>query len=115
MSDPRHVKLYEEMVRLKGELDTAKRIARERQGDIIDLTKRLDEALARVQELEVECRDRADSEQSLMKWVDEYGKALEEIQEGKGTYSLDPLTHASNTIRDMVAIATEAIEGVKDE
>ena len=36
-------------------------------------------------------------------------EALKEISEGKGRYSLDKLTHASNTIDDMKALAIEAI------
>ena len=36
-------------------------------------------------------------------------KALEEIAEGKGRYNTDPLTHASNTVEDMIALATEAL------
>lgn len=35
--------------------------------------------------------------------------ALEEIAEGKGRYSTDPLTHAENTIEDMSALAVEAL------
>ena len=37
-------------------------------------------------------------------------EALIEITEAKGTYSLDRLEHASNTIRDMVLLAEEAIK-----
>ena len=36
--------------------------------------------------------------------------ALEEIAEGKGEYDMDPLTHAGNTIREMVELATEALK-----
>ena len=35
--------------------------------------------------------------------------ALEEILEGKGAFSRDPLTHASNTIDDMKEIARKAL------
>ena len=35
--------------------------------------------------------------------------ALEKIAEGKGAFSLDPLTHASNTIDDMKALANAAL------
>jgi len=36
-------------------------------------------------------------------------EALKEISEGKGRYSLDPLTHASNTIDDMKEVAVKAL------
>jgi len=36
-------------------------------------------------------------------------EALKEISEGKGRYSLDPLTHASNTIDDMKEVAIKAL------
>ena len=39
-------------------------------------------------------------------------EALKEIAEGKGRYSLDPLTHASNTIEDMKKLATDALESL---
>ena len=40
-------------------------------------------------------------------------QALKEIAEGKGAYSLDHLTHAENTIRDMKELATEALAKVE--
>ena len=42
--------------------------------------------------------------------IDKYKEALEEISEGKGAYNMDPLTHASNTIRDMVELAKKVLE-----
>ena len=36
-------------------------------------------------------------------------KALENIKEGRGAYSRDPLTHASNTIDYMKARASTAV------
>jgi hypothetical protein len=39
--------------------------------------------------------------------------ALREISLGMGRYSLDPLTHASNTIKDMKQLALEAISKVE--
>jgi len=39
--------------------------------------------------------------------------ALEEIAKGEGAFSLDPLTHAGNTIENMKAIARAAIENAK--
>ena len=85
-------------IQVTEKLATAKRIARERQGDIIELTIRLDEALVRVQELEDVLnldRNRAMQER------DRYRKALEEI----GCTSNAPHAHR---------IATEALE-VKDD
>jgi len=38
--------------------------------------------------------------------------ALKEIAEGKGAYSEDQLTHAANTIRDMVGLANDALSAV---
>ncbi len=36
-------------------------------------------------------------------------EALKEISEGRGRYSRDELTHASNTIEDMKALAVQAL------
>jgi len=36
-------------------------------------------------------------------------EALGKIAEGKGRYSRDPLTHCSNTVEDMKALAVEAL------
>jgi hypothetical protein len=41
--------------------------------------------------------------------AERYAAALREIQEGKGKFSRDPLTHASNTIDDMKALARAAL------
>ena len=43
--------------------------------------------------------------------AEKYRKALEEIAEGRGTYSRDPLTHASNTIDEMKETARAALRG----
>ena len=42
---------------------------------------------------------------------DHYLKALEKIEKGEGPFSIDPLTHAINTIEAMKAIATDALKG----
>jgi len=36
-------------------------------------------------------------------------EALVEISKGKGAYSMDRLTHAENTIRDMIGLATDVL------
>lgn len=36
-------------------------------------------------------------------------EALKEIAEGKGRYSQDQLTHASNTIEDQIQLANDAL------
>ncbi len=41
--------------------------------------------------------------------IDALLEVLREIAEGKGAYSQDQLEHASNTIEDMKALATDAI------
>ncbi len=64
------------ITKLEDKLKTAKRIARERQGDIVELTGRLDEALSRTQELE---------------------GALEEISKRVGMYNFD-YEHDANDI-----------------
>lgn len=62
-----------------------------------------------------DCRDdgnRTTPEDLLNQWLaapDMY-KTLEEIAEGKGRYSMDKLTHASNTIDDMRALAEAMIK-----
>ena len=43
--------------------------------------------------------------------VDRYREALEEISLGKGAFSQDQLTHATNTIEDMKALAQAALAG----
>src|SRR5687767_3708649 len=40
---------------------------------------------------------------------DELVAALERIELGEGRFSRDPLTHASNCVEDMIAIAREAL------
>ena len=42
--------------------------------------------------------------------ADRYRDALEEIKLGKGAFRTDPLTHAGNTINNMVDIATESLK-----
>ena len=39
--------------------------------------------------------------------------ALRQISYGEGRYNSDQLTHAENTIEDMIALAKEALEGEK--
>jgi len=39
-------------------------------------------------------------------------KALVEIAEGRGRYSMDPLEHAGNTIEDMKGLAGDALAAV---
>jgi len=41
-------------------------------------------------------------------------KALEEIAEGKGAYSLDPFEHCQNTVEDMKELAQQAIASAKE-
>ena len=41
--------------------------------------------------------------------------ALEEIAKGEGAYSRDQLTHANNTIENMLSIAEKAIKKAKGE
>ena len=45
--------------------------------------------------------------------VNEMEAALKEIAEAKGTYSMDRLEHATNTIRDMVEIANTILKDLK--
>lgn len=47
--------------------------------------------------------------------VPEMREALQEIAKGKGRFSRDPLTHASNTIEDMKALAVGALAGVQPQ
>lgn len=48
------------------------------------------------------------------KLIAELLDALKEIEEGRGRFSCDPLTHAGNCIEDMKQIATEAIRRAKE-
>ena len=43
--------------------------------------------------------------------VDELEDALTQITYGEGRYSSDQLTHAENTIEDMIGLAEAALEG----
>ncbi len=38
-------------------------------------------------------------------------EALEEIEQGRGEFNQDPLTHASNTIKNLTSIARQALKG----
>jgi hypothetical protein len=40
-------------------------------------------------------------------------EALREIAQGKGAYSMDRMTHAENTIRDMTGLAQGALDGIE--
>ena len=44
--------------------------------------------------------------------ISELEGVLNEIAEGKGRYSMEPLEHASNTIEDMKELANDAIARV---
>jgi len=50
---------------------------------------------------------------NLDKYKYEMYEALSEISLGKGRYSLEPLTHASNTIDDMKELALEVIAKIE--
>lgn len=47
----------------------------------------------------------------LRERVERCEEALREVVKGEGRFSLDPLTHASNTIEDMRDIARRALSG----
>lgn len=51
------------------------------------------------------CQSFENPEQDIKKLIE----ALKEISLGQGRYSLDPLTHASNTIDDMKQLANDAL------
>lgn len=40
--------------------------------------------------------------------------AMKEIAKGEGAFSMDKLTHANNTIDNMMSIAKQALSQVKD-
>ena len=52
---------------------------------------------------------------SLEAKVEKMQKALEEIQEGAGPFSMDQLTHAENTIDAMKGFARQALENTEDK
>ena len=54
------------------------------------------------------CIPRADAD-ALRERIAKLEGALREIQKGEGAYSMDRLTHASNTIDSMKAIAAAAL------
>ncbi len=49
---------------------------------------------------------------AVAKGMGEIVEALKKISKGEGRYSLDRLTHASNTIEDMQDVAIEALKSV---
>jgi len=49
------------------------------------------------------------------KHIEAMEKALREIAKGEGRFSRDPLTHASNTVEDMKAIAAAALRGEEEK
>ena len=49
----------------------------------------------------------------LMAYAPKMYERLKEIAEGKGAYSMDRMTHAENTIRDMKALAEGLIDEIK--
>jgi len=53
----------------------------------------------------------------LLKACNNYEKLVEtltEISKGMGKFSIDPLTHASNTIDDMKGLANDALNSLRD-
>lgn len=46
--------------------------------------------------------------QGALDLIAQFSTALKEIQKGEGRYSRDPLTHADNTIEDLIKLAEDA-------
>jgi DNA repair exonuclease SbcCD ATPase subunit len=86
-----------EIERLKAELFTMRNVFHQQDAEI----ERLREALAK------SCEEGRDEMYDC--GYNRLRAALEEIAKGEGRYSKDPLTHASNTIEDMIEIAREAL------
>lgn len=53
--------------------------------------------------------DESMSRAMLEQRIEYYRKALDEISQGKGPYSRDPLTHADNCVNSMKDIAKKAL------
>lgn len=60
--------------------------------------------------LEDEVRAKDNQIATLKTHVNGLRAALQEISEGRGRYSLDPLTHCGNTVDDMKKLALDALE-----
>jgi hypothetical protein len=60
-------------------------------------------------------KDCADLLEKAEAEVERLKEALTDIAKGEGRYNRDPLTHASNTIEDMQALASAALRGDDDE
>ena len=52
-----------------------------------------------------------DKNMAQAKEIERLRDALTQITYGEGRYNTDQLTHAENTIEDMIALAKEALEG----
>lgn len=63
----------------------------------------------------VPTREQAEANARLIASAPDLLAALEEIAKGEGAFSLDPLTHAGNTIDNMKEIARAAIEKAKED
>jgi len=57
--------------------------------------------------------EEAEANAKLISKAPEMYEALKEISEAKGTYALDRMTHAENTIRDMVSIAKSILKEIE--
>ena len=73
----------------------------------------LERLRAELAELRATAKKRGGASVGILDWLEEENarlrQALEEVAEGKGAFSLDSLTHAGNTIENMMSIAERAL------
>ena len=65
--------------------------------------------MSELRELANKICDAANEIERLTNELREARAALQEIVKGEGRYSTDRMTHANNTIEDMIALAVEAL------
>ncbi len=72
-----------------------------------------DELLEEIRLLGIAFNEEFEVKAKAQKEVGVLQNALKEIAKGAGRYSKDPLTHAGNTIEDMVKLASDALLNVQ--
>ena len=79
------------------------------QQEVERLSARIERLTNELQDARAEIRHEEISHTITIDQRDRARAALQEIVKGEGRFSTDRLTHAHNTIEDMISLATEAL------